>query len=58
MKILILTGKFGMGHYSAAQSLREQLGRWLPRAQTEVVDLFAYALPVAPSCGTGAFSSW
>ena len=45
MKILILTGKFGMGHYSAAQSLREQLGRWLPRAQTEVVDLFAYALP-------------
>ena len=25
MKILILTGKFGMGHYSASQSLRLQL---------------------------------
>ena len=25
MNILILTGKFGMGHWSAAQSLRQQL---------------------------------
>ena len=27
MNILILTGKFGMGHLSAANALREQLGQ-------------------------------
>ncbi len=69
MKILILTGKFGMGHYSAAQSLREQLGRGLPRAQVEVVDLFAYALPsgarvwyrafhLLVTYGTGLFNTY
>ena len=25
MKILILTGKFGMGHYQAAQAVKEEL---------------------------------
>lgn len=43
MKILILTGKFGMGHWSASQALEEQL-----RAdghETQIVDLFGYALP-------------
>lgn len=43
MKILILTGKFGMGHLSAAQALREQLRQGGHRADT--VDLFEYALP-------------
>ena len=38
MNILILTGKFGMGHLSAANALREQLGQDGHRA--EVVDLF------------------
>ncbi len=43
MNILILTGKFGMGHLSAANALREQLGQDGHRA--EVVDLFEYAAP-------------
>lgn len=43
MNILILTGKFGMGHLSAANALREQLGRDGHRA--DVIDLFAYAMP-------------
>lgn len=43
MKILILTGKFGMGHLSAAQALQEQLRQGGHRADT--VDLFEYALP-------------
>ncbi len=48
MDILIITGKFGMGHWSAAQSLREQLEREGHRAQ--VVDFFDYALPeLAPT---------
>ena len=38
MNILILTGKFGMGHWSASQSLRQQLLRAFPGAEVEVLD--------------------
>ena len=52
MEILILTGKFGMGHWSAALSLQEQLEREGHRAQ--VVDFFTYALPeTAPALYRG-----
>lgn len=52
MKILILTGKFGMGHQSAAQALQEQLRQGGHRADT--VDLFEYALPeLAPAMYRG-----
>lgn len=44
MKILILTGKFGNGHWSASLSLKEELLRQDPRVQVEVADFFAYAL--------------
>ena len=43
MNILILTGKFGMGHLSAANALREQLER--DGHSARVVDLFSYAMP-------------
>ena len=42
MNILIVTGKFGMGHWSASISLRQQLLRSFPEAQVEVMDLIAY----------------
>lgn len=45
MKILILTGKFGMGHWSASMSLRQQLLRAFPGAEAEVLDLIAYTKP-------------
>ena len=38
MKILIVTGRFGMGHYSAAEALREELLLETPRPDVEVVD--------------------
>ena len=47
MRILILTGKFGMGHWSASLSLRQQLLRAFPGAEAEVVDLVAAAMPSA-----------
>ena len=47
MRILILTGKFGMGHWSASQSLRQQLLRAFPGAEVEVLDLVAQAMPNA-----------
>lgn len=45
MNILILTGKFGMGHWSASQSLRLQLLGTFPDAEVCVEDFFAYAMP-------------
>ena len=44
MKLMILTGKFGMGHWAASLSLKQQLERGLS-AKVEVVDFFAAALP-------------
>lgn len=45
MKILFLTGKFGMGHYSAAYSLAERFSRVNPQAEIVIRDLFDYAMP-------------
>ena len=45
MNILILTGKFGMGHWSASQSLRQQLLHSFPDARVEVEDFLTYAMP-------------
>ena len=45
MKLMILTGKFGMGHYSASLSLQQHLLRAFPQAEVEVIDFFAYASP-------------
>ena len=45
VRILILTGKFGMGHWSASLSLRQELLRAFPGAEAEVVDLIAYLHP-------------
>ena len=47
MDILILTGKFGMGHWSASLALKEQLLASYPDAQVSVEDFFAYAMPGA-----------
>ena len=44
MKILILTGRFGMGHYSVARALSERITAEVPGAQCVVVDLLAEAL--------------
>lgn len=47
MNILILTGKFGMGHLSAATSLRQELLANFSQANVEVLDFFEYAMPDA-----------
>ena len=45
MTFLIVTGKFGMGHYSAARSLAQQIEEKFPQSQVRVVDFLEYALP-------------
>lgn len=47
MNILILTGRFGMGHWAASQSLRQQLLQGFPDAEIVIEDFPAYALPNA-----------
>lgn len=45
MQILILTGRFGMGHYSAAEAIREQIQETSPSAHVAVVDLMDWLFP-------------
>lgn len=45
MKILILTGNFGMGHYSASYSIEEQLKSTIENSDVTIVDIFDYTLP-------------
>lgn len=45
MEILILTGKFSMGHWSVAQSLKQELHAAYPQAGVTVEDFVSYALP-------------
>lgn len=47
MNILILTGKFGMGHYSAAKALEGRLAQQLPGARIQTADLMEQALGCA-----------
>ncbi|WP_130861299.1 MGDG synthase family glycosyltransferase [Bacilliculturomica massiliensis] len=45
MKVLILTGRFGMGHVSVARSLEEQILSEYGDVSVEVVDLMEYTAP-------------
>ncbi|MEG2989282.1 MAG: glycosyltransferase [Oscillospiraceae bacterium] len=56
MKVLILTGKFGMGHWSASLSLQQQLEKGFPAADIRVLDFFEYAMPGASEAMYKAFS--
>ncbi|QNM05036.1 MGDG synthase family glycosyltransferase [Qiania dongpingensis] len=45
MKVVILAGKFGMGHYQAARAVLEQLEKEYGDVQVEVVDWMEYIFP-------------
>ncbi|MBC8590342.1 MGDG synthase family glycosyltransferase [Wansuia hejianensis] len=45
MNILILTGRFGMGHYSVASSLKEEIQKQVKDANIETVDIIDYMAP-------------
>lgn len=45
MKILILTGHFGMGHYSAAISLKQEIEGQQTKANVKIVDIIDYITP-------------
>lgn len=45
MKILILTGKFGMGHCCAAEALKTEIQKSDPRAEVQVADMLEEMFP-------------
>ncbi len=45
MNILILTGRFGMGHYSVAKTLVQEIEKNMPAAKIETQDIFTYTTP-------------
>ncbi|PSJ32042.1 galactosyldiacylglycerol synthase [Peptostreptococcus russellii] len=45
MKVLILTAKFGMGHLSASNSIRQDILKFDRNADIKVIDLFEYSMP-------------
>ena len=47
MNILILTGKFGMGHYSAAKTLGLEIQKLFSSANVTIVDLVEYSVPMS-----------
>lgn len=55
MKVLIMTGKFGMGHWSAANALRDSMCRAVPGLEVSVVDLFDWA---APGCAGAIYTAF
>lgn len=45
MKAIILTGRFGMGHYSASAAIKQQIEDEIADAQIEIIDIFEYVAP-------------
>lgn len=45
MNILILTGRFGMGHYSAANAIKEEIESCYYDMKIDIVDIVEYLVP-------------
>lgn len=45
MKVLLITGKFGMGHYSAAATLAEEIQSAYRDAEVKIFDIYEGAFP-------------
>jgi len=56
MNILILTGRFGLGHIKCAEALRETILRENPDSSVFVVDLMEYLFPKTKKMIYGSFN--
>ena len=45
MKVLILTGKFGMGHYSVSEAIKEEINNKDSKIEVKIVDIIDYLMP-------------
>ena len=46
MKVLILTAKFGMGHLSASNAIKQDILKFDSNADIKVVDFYEYSMPI------------
>lgn len=56
MNVLILTGKFGMGHYNAALAVEEEILSRNPNACVNIVDIIDYIFPTYSKMIYGNFN--
>lgn len=56
MNILILTSKFGLGHYSAAEAIKEKLLRENSQNNIKIIDFFEYMFPKFNKAIYGSFN--
>ena len=47
LRVMILTGRFGMGHCAAAEALRQEILAREPQADVQVVDVIDYLFPMS-----------
>lgn len=55
MNILILTGRFGMGHYTATAAIKEEIANNILDANVQVIDIFDYLMPSISNLIYGGF---
>lgn len=55
MNILILTGRFGMGHYSAANAIKEEIESCYYDMKIDIVDIVEYLVPETRQYVYGSF---
>ena len=47
MKILILTGRFGLGHYSVSEAIKQEINNTDSKIEVEIIDILEYLMPKA-----------
>ncbi|WP_425757460.1 MGDG synthase family glycosyltransferase [Ihubacter sp. rT4E-8] len=50
MNIMILTGRFGLGHVKAAEAIKEQILTENPESNVEIIDFMDYMFPAISKC--------
>lgn len=55
MNILILTGRFGMGHYSASEAVKQEIQKEYANANIDIVDIVEYLIPATSKFVYGSF---
>lgn len=56
MKVLIFTGAFGMGHYTAAQAIKEEILKEQPEVKVITIDMIEYIFPKLSRVIYGCFN--
>ena len=47
MKILIFTGRFGLGHYSVSEAIKQEINNTNSNIEVEIIDILDYLMPKA-----------